>query len=175
MLEHKTTKQPDAIEIHFCKPFDELKRHPMDSETFNMLAQLLLIPKDGTFPNEDKPFLVQVIEKRIPGCFTFTTNDERLILFLAFLTETPGSAVMYLTYLQYWCKQKNVKEIDLDIFCKRIFPIGFPSRQELSSLWDKTKVGRDEEGSRGSDNLIDYQSAMKSIQFLPEAASQAGC
>ncbi len=167
MLEHEITKQPDAIEVHFCKPFDELKRHSMDSETFKMLAQLLLIPKNGTFSDDDKPFLVQLIEKRIPGCFTFQINDERLIMFLAVLTETTGSAVMYLTYLQYWCKQKNIKEIDLDIFCQRIFPEGFPSKEDLHALWDKTKVGGKPDGShRGSDNLVDYQSAMKSIHFL---------
>lgn len=170
MLEYEVVKQPDAIEKYFCKPFDELKRHEMDVESFMMLSRLLLIPKNATFSHDDKPFLIKVIEKRIPACFTFKTNDERLILFLAYIAESPGSAVMYLTYIQYWCKQKNIKEMDLDIFCK-IFPEGFPSKEDLHILWEKTKIARD--GSMGTGNLVDYQSAIKSIQFLPEEKSQA--
>jgi len=206
MLEPEITTQPDAIERLFCKPFKSLARHEMDKETTDMLIRLLMAKpttlEDAPITEEDKPFVYKLIEKRIKYALTFRITDSRLMVFLAVLCKSAGSAVMYLTYLQYWCKKNNVKELDLDTFGKRIFPMGFPSQEDMSELWDKTKISRwkvsDEHSAltrmvkcdrfprmpkrrgmrrrfrrldklgkliHGSDNLIDYQSAIKSIQF----------
>ena len=104
-----------------------------------------------------------MIIKRISVQFTYTVSDDRVILLLAHVAQNPGTAVMYLWYLQYYCKKNNVKDIDLTMFCTYIFPMGFPSTSDLKQLWDTQKVNNEKEGF--SDNLLDYHIAGKSIQF----------
>lgn len=168
MIKQEETKNPEAVEQFFCKPFGMLKRYPMSDANAEMLMKLLLakghIKKLTDIPDEGKPFIYQMLEKRIQHCFTFKVEDPRLILFLAMITETPGTAVMYLAFIQYWCKQTGVQMLDLETFCERIFPMGFPSEDDLHKLWDEQKVKR-EKGNGGSDNLLDYATAYKSIQF----------
>jgi hypothetical protein len=69
--------------------------------------------------------------------------------------------VMYLTYLQYWAKIHEEREITFDLFCERIFPLGFPKEEDLHNLWNNQKVRVES----GSDNLLDYSIALTSIQF----------
>jgi len=166
MLKNKTTLQPDAIEKYFCEPFDQATRCPMDEETTKFLMQLLIVKEMKEMPEKKKPFLIKMIEQRIKGSFSFKITDNRLIAFIAVISETPGKAVMYLTYLQYWCRKNNIKVIDLDKFCE-IFPMGFPDDETLHSIWDGQKV--ECKNGYSSDNLLDYQSAMKSIHFLVPA------
>lgn len=164
LLEFETTKQADAVEKIFCVRFSKLKTFPMSDANSEILVKLLLaknVIKD--IAEKEKPWLYQIIEKRIQLCFTFKISDPRLILFIALVAGSPGTAVMYLAYLQYWCKQNNIKELDLDIFCERIFPMGFPCENDLHELWDSQKINRPD--SNGSDNLLDYSSAYQSIQF----------
>lgn len=113
-------------------------------------------------PEKEKPGMMQLIEKRIKGCLTIEVIDVRLIVFLAYLCETPGKAVMYLAYLQYRCKLKGIKHPTLEQFGE-MMPWGFPSNEDLKKVWDAQKVTRS--GAQGSDNLLDYQTAYKSIQF----------
>lgn len=164
MLKQETINQEDAVEQYFCKPFDVAKRYPLTEENSAFLLELLFKSPAYSIPDKEKPFLVQVIEKRLQYSFSFKINDARLILFIAIITRTPGTAIMYLVYLQYWCKKNERKEIDLKLFCESIFPWGFPNESDLSKIWDKQKIQR-EKDYKGSDNLLDYQSAMKSIQF----------
>ncbi len=165
MLKHEITKQENAVEEYICKQFESAEKHEMDKETTADLLRLMLVKKGNLeIPEKEKPFLIKVIESRVRACFTYKMEDIRLVLFLAMLTETPGSAVMYLTYLQYWCKKNNCHEIDLDKFCQ-IFPIGFPSKEDLHKIWDGQKIERAKGSSISSDNLLDHQSAMVSIQF----------
>jgi hypothetical protein len=163
-LPHEVVKQEDAVEKYFCIPFEKSPRHPMDEENSEFLIKLLLADREFELPEEEKPFLVKLIEKRLKYGMTYKIKDSRLILFLAILARNAGSAVMYMTYLQYWCKKKHVIEIDLNRFCEEIFPMGFPSEDDLHKIWDGQKVMRESSGA--SDNLVDYQSAMTSIQFL---------
>lgn len=156
MLEIKTTDQEDSIEKYFCKPFGKLRRYPKNEEMTKMLIQFIM-NKHFQMPVKDQPFLFQVIVKRLEVCFTFKINDHALILFLAVLSKTPGTAIMYLTYLQYWCKKHNKKTIDLGLFCE-IFPFGFPNDEDLSKIWDQQKL------ANGS-NLLDHANALKSIQI----------
>lgn len=161
MLKADTIRQADAVEKLFCEPFEKLKRFPMSREESEMMIKLLL--SKITIPEDGKPQIVQLLEKRLKHCFTFKLKDPKLILFLCFLSETPAVVVIYLTYLQYWAKKTNTKELNFDIFCERIFPMGFPADRDLSLLWDSVKVYRS--GAMTSDNLLDYQSALSSIQF----------
>lgn len=129
MLKQETINQEDAVEQYFCKPFDVAKRYPLTEEDSTFLLGLLFKGSAFSIPDEEKPFLVKVIEKRIEYSFSFKINDARLILFIAIITRTPGTAIMYLTYLQYWCKKNERKEIDLKLFCESIFPWGLPKRK----------------------------------------------
>lgn len=165
MLEKEITQREDAIETLFCQPFEKLPRSPMNDELGGMLLRLLFIKDAQNIPDKEKPFLYQVIEKRIEHCFTFKITDERLLLFLSVLTESPGQAIMYLTYLQYWCKKNDIRELTLDVFCSQIFPWGFPKEDDLRTLWEATKVDRGETLMGGSDNLLDYKTPLLSIQF----------
>jgi len=147
---------------------DSLKREPADNELMETLMRVYLA-KGLNIPDKEKPFLFQVIEKRLQYCFTIKIEDQRLILFLCALAESPGSAIMYLWYLQYWCFVNEVKELNLELFCEKIFPMGFFSKIDLSKIWDSQKVLRDR-NDNGSDNLVDYASAGMSIQFEVVAA-----
>ncbi len=162
MLQSKVIKQKNAVEKYFCEPFDKAQRVPMSKENTEILMRLLMTKELGDVPENKKPFLVKVIEGRLKTSLSFSINDSRLILFIAIISQTPGTAIMYLTYLQYWCKRNQTKEIDLEKFCE-IFPMGFPDKKDLLKIWDGQKVLR---GEGGSDNLLDYQSAMLSIHFL---------
>ncbi len=123
----------------------------------------LLLIKDLNIEEKERPFLFKVIEKRVEHFYSFKINDHKLILFLCLLTESPGMAVMYLSYLQYWCKKSNIAILDFDVFCERIFPWGFPEKKQLSELWDNLKINTG--GKLPSDNLLDYSTALNSIKF----------
>ena len=163
MLEKVETENPKAIEDVIAK-FGKLKCNEMDGFKSKTLVGLMLMPK-LEMREEEKPFLVKVMEKRIEHCFTFSTKDQRLLLFLAVVSERVGTAIMYLWYLQYWCFKNNVRELTLDIFCQKVFPYGFPSNDTIETIWDAQKVKRD---GMESDNLLDYASAGSSIQFKEE-------
>ena len=80
-----------------------------------------------------------------------------------FLVATPAMAVIYLTYLQYWCFKHEVTTIDINTFCTRIFTSGFPSKEDCHILWNNCKVYNTE--SFHPDNLIDYNEGLQSIKF----------
>ena len=151
--------KPNAIEEIFCKEFEKLQRHPMDEKLTRGMMVFILSNIDNPIPEIQKEFLYKLIKKRIDVLYNYTINDWRLISFLMVLTQRPGRAVMYLTYLQYWCKNNEVKELTIDIFCEKIFPMGFPKEEDLNKLWDKQKV----QGT--PDNLLDYPCALQSIKF----------
>jgi hypothetical protein len=79
-------------------------------------------------------------------------------------------AVMYCHYLAYFCKNNNKTHLVFTDFCMHAFPWGFPSEEDLSKLWDEQKVHRDME-QPGTDNLLDYFHASKSIMAIPEPAT----
>lgn len=168
MIKFSETTDPTIIEREVCKKMHSLRRENMDNELTETLMRIYLA-KGLNIPDKEKPFLFQVIEKRLQYCFTAKIECQRLILFLCALTESPGSAIMYLWYLQYWCFINDVQELNLELFCEKIFPMGFFPKSELSKLWDHQKVllSGDE---RGPDNLVDYSSAGMSIQFAAATA-----
>lgn len=161
MIAEEQAISPDAIENVICKPIEEFFRVPMDADTTGLFMQILLLPEEFAIPEKDKPFLYKVIEKRLEQCFSFKITDPRLILLITIISETPGTAIMYLWYLQYWCKLANVEELSLDQFCMHVFPMGFPSKDDLSILWDAQKVS----SKNGSYNLVDRIDSGLSVQL----------
>lgn len=154
-------KQEDAIEKYFCIPFSKLKMYPMDTEISEIAIRLTLVGENFSLPEEELPFLVKLIKKRISLQMDFEINSDRLLIYIAMLTNNPGNAVMFINYLQYWSKQNNTKVITWDDFNMKIFPFGYPNEEDLLSLWDSIKVKPD----KGTDNLLDYSLPMTSIRF----------
>jgi len=162
MITEEEAVKEDAIENLFCKKFEKLPRHQMTEDVSKIFIQLCFSKRnDIVIPEDKKPFLYKLIEKRL-SLFTYEIKDSRIILFLAMVAQTPGTAVMYLTYLQYYCKKHNIREITFDNFSMEIFPMGFPSDEDLHTLWEETKVKRNEGGAA---NLVDFIGSLKSIQF----------
>lgn len=158
--------EPDAIEKFICEPMAALKQKPLDKDASELLIMLCLSSGKFEPPQAEKPFLYQVIESRVEHCFTYKIPDKRAILFLSIFSERVGVIIMYLTYLQYWCKKNNVKEIDLDTLTMRVFPNGIYDEKDLHTIWQSQKVKNPSVGREVmSDNLIDYASALKSILF----------
>lgn len=163
-LPSSTIENPNAVEELFCKEMDKAKTETLNKEDFELFIGLCSakpIPLESV-DKKDKFFLYELIEKRVQYSFGYKINDARVIVLIATMARNAGSAVMYLTYLQYKCKKDNTKEVTFDYLIK-LFPDGFVTESELQSIWYKLKVKKGE--GMGSDNLLDYQSAMKSIQF----------
>jgi len=156
---------PNSVETTFCVPFGKMKQHSMDKETSDLFLKLCIASnemKKMDIPDSEKPFSYKVLESSLKHRFTFTIEDETLMLFIAFHVQSPGTIIMYLTYLQYSCKQKGVRNLDWTMFSE-LFAMGFPCEKDLQEIWNSQKVKR--ENMSDNDNLLDYQSAMKSIQF----------
>ncbi len=162
MLDFNYTTQENAIEEVFYNFLKGCTPEPLTPANTETLAYLTLIPKDVKFSIEEKPFVFQIIEKRVEHCFTFKFTDERAIMALCLSCESAGQAIMLLWYIQGWCFTHGKKEVDLLTLCVEIFPRGFFSEEDLHTAWDKQKV---DSKNMMSDNLLDYNKAGSSIQF----------
>lgn len=121
--------------------YADVENIPLRDMTMEETELLLLLYNNksinGTIKEGDKPFLYKVIEKRL-AIYSFTITDPKLLLFLCGITQTPGKAVLYLTYLDYWCKKNNITLLTFDCFCKKTFPHGFPDFDK-TAIWEKFK------------------------------------
>jgi hypothetical protein len=159
MLDISVTEQENSIEELFAKEFQKTKKYPMDDFTTEMLVKLSLSKNMSyAIPEGEKPFLYKLMEKRISVIHDFEL-DERTLVFLCCICKSAGVCVMYAWYLQYESQKRNMKEISLEYFCE-IFPMGFPSDDDLHRLWVEQKVNSK---GLGSDNLLDYPQAGKSL------------
>lgn len=154
-METNTTIDPSSIERTVCEAIGNLPTQPMDQDMSSLMIQLM-ISGVRKMTDDEKPFLYQLIEKRVKACFSYTIEDK-LILFLCFIAKSPGAAVMYLWYLQMVSRDRGIKHMTLSELCN-IFPIGFPSDKALHSVWNSQKVSW-----RGSDNMVDHAEAGKSL------------
>jgi hypothetical protein len=163
MLDTSYRNRENAIEevvYDFLKDCEPVEMTQETVETFIMIG---MMPKDVKLSKEEKPFIFQVMEKRVEHCFTFKFTDERALLALSIWAESAGRSILYLWYIQTWCFKNNVREVDFETLGLRIFPRGIFSEKDLKSVWDNQKV---EHKGMESDNLIDYNFAGLSIQFL---------
>jgi hypothetical protein len=136
----------------------------MSNEVTELYMLIGLMPKDTKLSTEEKPFVFQVMEKRVEHCFTFRFIDERALLALSIWVESAGVSIIYLWYIQAWCFKNNVREVDFETLGMRIFLRGIFSKEDLKSVWDNQKLKTNSMSE--SDNLIDYNVAGLSIQFL---------
>lgn len=175
-LPKETINNPSAVEDIFCKKFQKILSdvrllRPMDEHEMKIMLAAVSVdmvegstdPFDSLEEDPKAPFIVKVTFKSLETRFTFRCSNSLKTL-IAIVSETAGTAIMYLTYLQCWAKHNKRKYITAEDFSMNIFPNGFPTKEQMEKLWYSQKI--DTEGSSASDNLLDYQSALKSIQFL---------
>jgi hypothetical protein len=175
MLDQKTIDNPKAVEELFCIPFGKLPQHPMDEEMTGFMAEMNMASlmnggKAHNIPKKDTPPILLMFEDSLATRFSFEIPDQTLRFFISVQAGTVGIIIMYLTYLQYECKKRGIKELDWMQFTG-LFARGFPVEPDLQTLWEMQKIKRRKMGE-GSDNLLDYQSAMVSIQYLEDAKTK---
>ena len=160
VLDFDVTMQPNSIEELFAKKFEECPKCPMTNELSEIFIKLTLLGDTNLdIPENEKPFIYKVMESRIELLHSFKV-DDKVLLFLSILCQSAGDGVMYIWYLQYQSKKRKIEFISFDIFTE-IFAWGFPTKDTLEKLWSNQKVDRSD--ANNSDNLLDYQSAGKSL------------
>jgi hypothetical protein len=165
MLKYEAINDPTSVENFFCENFKRKNPVELSMDLRDTILTLLMSHEKSfnSIPDKAKPYQLKIVENAIQGRFSFITDDSRVSLFILSLGITPGICTMLLTMVQYFAKKIGQKNINLDFICQNVFPVGIPSEEDLQELWEAQKV---EKPSGGSANLLDYQTAMKSIQFL---------
>lgn len=168
MLDNKVTLEPDSIERLFCEPFGNLPVREMTVEEVDMFIKMLSIEKENPLfkiedMSNDIPQSIKAINSFLHYRFSFEMTDALKVV-IAYMCESFGKIIMYMTFLQFKSKKMGKKKLSV-IDLGGIFPRGFPKDESMSELWVNVKVNRAIANSGGSDNLLDYQTALKSIHF----------
>lgn len=161
MLNNEVTIQEDGIEKFFCEPMSKLNPQPMTEDLAEVFLKLMFVDDAKLDLKEMRKVnpLFEVAEKRIEHCLTYTT-DNRVKFFITCVSGTVRKCIMYLYYMQYIAKKENIKHIDFNIFGETFFPMGFFKDEDMQKVWYGQKIN-----TKGSDNLLDYGAAMKSLIF----------
>jgi hypothetical protein len=167
-LDYSVTKLPDSVEVYFCEPLDKNgKKESMDNDLSRLFITLCMVKDpevDEMYNQLHEAFpLVKIISSRAE--FSGLKIDKKTTILLSCICSSPGQAVMYIYYLLYKSKKLGLKELSFNHVSMEIFPFGFFTEETLNRYWDLQKVNRDL-GSRGSDNLLDYPEASKSLAFI---------
>lgn len=160
-------KNEKSIEQIVYNPLKDSKKVPMSFNTSEMFITLYLINENdpfAIFEEKDLPFISKIIKKRLQ-LHTFKIENDITLLALTNFCDTPGIAILYLWYLQGYCKEHNLlnQTITFKMFTEEIFPDGQLDPSILNEIWDKQKVIK--ESSLDSDNLVDYYECGKSILY----------
>jgi len=111
----------EEVVYNFLKDCEPVQ---MDNKTTETLFIIGMMPKNVKLKTEEKPFVFQIMEKRIAHCFTYKITDERALLAISVWAESAGTSILYLWYIQGWCFKNNVREVDFETLTSRIFPRG---------------------------------------------------
>lgn len=155
---------PSAIETHFCIPLSKFTPIELTEDLMKFML-ILGMAKEDKLPQMEKDFaemcwFYPAIDKRLKSMYSYTM-DTKSKLVLCSWCESIGDMVIYLTYIQYKCKQRNIKHIDLEELAYT-FPVGIFDRDFMRTIWEGQKI---EKGEGYSDNLVDYPSALISLLF----------
>jgi len=135
--------------------FKKAKKEPMNIKLSKIFINVNLMEMNKALDMNDsnielltKDFMYQIIDKRSE--FIGLNLNPYVKIFLTFLSRSPGTAVMYLYYL----KSQHIDESIIDMTkLTMLFPMGFPTADELDKLWDEQKVD--------SNNLLDMLNLKK--------------
>ena len=118
---------------NWTKKFFEQARSPMSKDVANIFFKMLMSDSNNSFdvtPIKGQ-FLYQVIESRAEHIGLKLSDATKV--FLMFLTQSPGTAVMYLYALRSKTQSVTMQDI------AEYFPMGFLSEEQVETLWDKQK------------------------------------
>lgn len=108
------------------------------SEEIGLLVINLLF--GATISDEAREtFLFKLITKRVDAMHSYILEDEATVV-IAALCQTPGEAVIYCNYLQWWSDENDRPKITLGDLCQSIFPFGFFSHDTLYKAWEDQKL-----------------------------------
>lgn len=160
----------DSLENILLVNMDKGKNSSMSKDMVGLMISLQCVTdedlEDMIGDIKQEAWMYAAVEQRAKASLTVKL-DPRILVYLTYHNNgIMGKIIMYLYYLQYWAKKNNVKYLEFTKhFCMGIFPMGFHSEEYLSEIWEGQKVDLSDDLTRGSDNLIDYAKAAKSIQF----------
>ncbi len=149
----------DLIENLVCKKMDITEVKPLSDKESELLVNLFFYNGDFNIKESEKPFIYKLMEKRIIGVFDYKV-EEKGLLFLSGLIDSPGVAVMMCWYLQYKSKKLKIKKFGLKEICEVVIPNGFFTDSGLRKIWEEQKVNNI---GIGSDNLLDYKTPGTSL------------
>jgi hypothetical protein len=112
---------------------------------------------------EKKMGIASLIYLRAKYIHTFKLHMS-VVMLLGVICKSPGDCVIYLNYIQYKSHLLGIKDIDSNVFCTKLFPMGILSEQTLKESWDAQKV-QDAYINHSSDNMLDYVECGKSIAW----------
>jgi len=166
-LDNKQKNNPYGVEKYFInqiKGFTPLPLADYQSEFLMVVCkatdkELEKMEKDFT----EVCWFYPAIDKRLKAYLSYTM-DVRAKMILCTWCESIGDLVLYLTYIQYLCRDRKIKRVDSDILCQDFFSAGIIDEPTRKKAWLSQKINKDENG-RGSDQLVDYDTAYYSILF----------
>ena len=106
---------------------------------------------------KQKSWVLQAMELRVKHMLTIEIEKDVMLLLLVMANQRIGSAMVLLYYMQYWAKRLDVKNITLDDYVQKIFPLGVPSEEAMKNFWEAQKV------KLQPDNMIDHKVFTNSI------------
>lgn len=160
----------DTIEKCWIPLWNKVSRTPMSKEDTKYFLHIMMMDdKDAKDIVEkclaDEDFMAQIIHKSMKSRFSMDL-DWKLTLWLIISLTTPGEAVMVFAYLKWQMKQKDLTKMTFNDYI-RIFPFGFPTKDEMQWLWECQKIrcesDEEREWTPGTGNLLDYGPAYASI------------
>lgn len=137
----------NLAETSLLIPFKKLPTSDMNMEVAEILLKLLVM----TDYNADLAYKKMLEDSSAWQWRAIDLRNEKVLqlkvspqvkLFIAFLCTGGGFAfpLCIYYYMKLWNRDNKVLTITLKTFCDKIFPTGFPSKEDVFTLWDKTKV-----------------------------------
>lgn len=117
----------------WSKEFFENANQLMSKEVASIFTNLIMAERkqNMNFESVKKEFLFQLIDKRAE--FIGLKMSDAVKVFLMYLSQSPGSAVMYI----YAIRSKTTN-VDMQILAE-LFDVGFLSEKALTKMWDAQK------------------------------------
>lgn len=155
-----------AIE-KWCVELDKCERRKMTNKETELMINAIFAEKKMEGDNDWENLLkgyngVTILYNRVKYCHTYTMS-KAVYVFLGSICDTPGMITEYANFIQYLCHKKHIKHIDMTTFAVQLFHGGFFRENDLQQAWCRQKVITDK---GGSNNMLDYNYLMESIQKL---------
>lgn len=153
-MEKQELKDEDLrnIWVAWSEKFLTLPQKPMSSADSGVFVMCSFHEKDKAFPGKgiEDSFLYKVVDKRAK--FYGLELTPAVTTMVASLSDSPGTAVMYVVVMKYYAVKEGLSRIGMDEFA-RMLPMGYPSKDHLSKIWDEQKGFAN--GIKGVDNILD--------------------